>query len=87
MRLYVCYGTFTHHDHSCGRAYEALKAAGHEPDVTRVFGCYGTDPIFPGRRRVKRMTGSYKVPVLELDDGTLITDSRRIAAWAESHPS
>src|SRR5207244_1178982 len=30
------------------------------------------DPLFAGRRRVKRLTGSYKVPTLVLDDGTVI---------------
>ena len=66
MKLYVCYGTFAvPSSHACHRAHEALLAAGHEPDVVRTFGCYRTDPVWPGRRRIKEMTGNYKVPVLE----------------------
>jgi glutathione S-transferase len=87
MRLYVCYGTFAPQGHPCGKAYAALTAAGHDPEVVRTFGCYRTDPLFPGRRKVKRMTGNYKVPTLELDDGTVIDDSSNIIAWAESHPA
>jgi len=83
MELYVCWGTFqTKKGHPCGDAYEALTAAGHAPEVTRTFGCYRTDPLFPGRRAIKRMTGSYKVPTLVLDDGTVIDGTARIIDWA-----
>jgi glutathione S-transferase len=86
MLLYVCYGTFGIPDsHACHRAYEALKAAGHEPGVKRTFGCYGTDPLMPGRRKVKELTGNYKVPTLVLDDGTLIDGSDAIVEWAQAH--
>ena len=87
MKLFVCWGTFRHNEHPCGKAHAALRAAGHEPEVVRTFGCYRTDPIFPGRRQVRRMTGSYQVPVLVLDDGTLVEDSANIVAWAEANPA
>ena len=87
MKLYVCYGTFSPGRHACANAYEALTAAGHKPEVVRTYGCYGTDPLFSGRRKVKRMTGSYKVPTLELDDGTVIDDSQTIVAWAAANPA
>lgn len=32
------------------------------------------------------MTGSHNVPVLVLDDGTAISGSGKIAAWAREHP-
>jgi Glutathione S-transferase, N-terminal domain len=88
MRLYVCYGTFgSGGHHPCATAHEALAAAGHEPEVVRTYGCYGTDRLFSGRRKIKRMTGNYKVPTLELDDGTVIDDSHNIVDWAAANPA
>jgi hypothetical protein len=88
MRLYVCYGTFgPAARHPCARAYEALKAAGHTPEVVRTGGCYGTDRLFPRRREIKRLTGSYKVPTLVLDDGTVVDVSDNIVAWAGENPA
>ena len=50
--------------------------AGHDPEVRYAFGWRVLPDIpfnlTPGRRRVKRLTGSTDVPVLELDDGTAI---------------
>jgi hypothetical protein len=87
VRLYVCYGTFgTAERHACARAYGALEAAGHAPEVVKTYGCYGTDRLFKGRRHIHRLTGTYKVPTLVLDDGTVIDDSTNIAAWARANP-
>jgi hypothetical protein len=33
------------------------------------------------------MTGNYWVPVLVLDDGTVIQGSKRIIAWARANPA
>jgi Glutathione S-transferase, N-terminal domain len=86
MRLYVCYGTFGPPDgHPCAKAHRALIDAGYRPEVIRTFGCFRTDPLFGGRREVKRMTGSYKVPVLVLDDGTIVAESGHIAEWAQAN--
>jgi hypothetical protein len=88
MQLYVCYGTFkAHHDHPCRTAHQALTAAGHRPKVVRTGGCYGSDPLWPRRRKVRRLTGNYKVPTLCLDDGTIIDGSENIVAWATEQPS
>jgi hypothetical protein len=88
MKLYVCYGgTFRPDRHPCGNAYEALAAAGHQPEVVRTHGCFGTDPLFSGRREVKRLTGNYKVPTLILDDGTIVDNSKNIIAWAKANPA
>jgi hypothetical protein len=85
MKLYVCWGTFqTKKGHPCGLAHRALIEAGHSPDVVRAGGCYGTDPVFPKRREVKRLTGNYKVPTLVLDDGTVVDGSERIIRWAQT---
>jgi len=87
MRLYVCWGTFSRDGrHPCGNAYEALVEAGHDPEVSRTYGCFSTDPLFAGRRKVKRMTGNYKVPTLELEDGTLVDGSKAIIEWARTNP-
>jgi hypothetical protein len=66
----------------------ALKEAGHDPVVERVYGL-GPPPfnLTPGRRKIKEMTGQTWVPVLETDDGELIQDSKRIIAWAQDHPA
>ncbi|HEX6457593.1 MAG TPA: glutathione S-transferase N-terminal domain-containing protein [Thermoleophilaceae bacterium] len=86
MKLYVCYGTFGPPDrHPCAKAHRALREAGHEFEVVRTFGCYGTDRLFRGRREVKELSGSYKVPTLVLDDGSIIDGSAAIAQWARAH--
>src|SRR6266487_3015097 len=88
MELYVCYGTFGPAErHACARAYRALAAAGHQPKVVRTYGCYGTDRFFRGRRAIKRLTSSYKVPTLMLDDGSVVDESQNIVAWAEANPA
>jgi hypothetical protein len=92
MKLYVCYGTFRSPrpgGHPCGNAYRALKDAGHDPEVVRT---YGLGPLpdainSPGRRRIKKMTGSSWVPVLETDDGEVVQDSEKIIEWAQQHPA
>ena len=94
MKLYVCYGTFTTTPrpggHPCGNAYEALKAAGYDPEVKRVYGLGGIGPLgdwTPGRREVKKLTGKAWVPVLVTDDGTVIGDSHEIIDWAAANPA
>ena len=91
MKLYVCWGTFPSPrpgGHPCANAYYALKDAGHEFDIEKVHGI-GIGPIkvtgTPGRKNVKELTGQSVVPVLELDDGQTIYDSKKIIAWAEAN--
>jgi glutathione S-transferase len=55
--------------------------------VVRTYGCYGTDRFFSGRRMIKDLTGSFKVPTLILDDGTIVDESRAIVEWAEANPA
>jgi hypothetical protein len=93
MKLYVCYGTWRKagpRTHPCGLACEALKDAGHDPDVIRSYGLGLLPGIFnftPGRREVKRLTGKYWVPVLVTDDGTVVKGSKWIKEWAQVHPA
>jgi hypothetical protein len=94
MRLYVCWGTFPTPrpgGHPCANAYHALREAGHDPEVVRSYGL-GLLPDAlanrtAGRRAALRLTGKSTVPVLELDDGTAVADSKRIVEWARAHPA
>ena len=86
MDLYVCYGTYGPGPrHPCAKAHRALAAAGHRPTVVKTYGCYGTDRLFSGRRKIKDLTGNSKVPTLILDDGTIIDGSENIVAWAAAN--
>ena len=92
MKLYVCYGTWKPAPrpggHPCGRAFHALRDAGHEPELVRTYGLgvLGEAGNFTsGRQEVKRLTGNYWVPVLVTDDGTVIQGSREIEDWARTH--
>jgi hypothetical protein len=94
VKLYVCYGTFTRTPraggHPCGNAHEALREAGHDPEVIRSYGLGMLPSMFNhtrGRREVKELTGSYSVPVLVTDDGEVVQDSRKIVDWAKAHPA
>lgn len=87
MKLYVCYGTFPTPrpgGHPCGNAHKALRQAGHDPKVVKTYG-FGALPDAlngPRRKHVKKISGNSWVPVLELDDGTVISGSKEIMAWA-----
>jgi glutathione S-transferase len=94
MKLYICWGTFQTPrpgGHPCANAYEALKEAGHDPEVVKVHGL-GIGPGFlqwttDGRREVEELSGQKKVPVLVTDAGEVVADSARIAEWAQAHPA
>jgi Glutathione S-transferase, N-terminal domain len=94
MKLYICWGTFQTvrpGGHPCHNAYKALRAAGHDPELVKVHGL-GIGPrmfqvVTDGRREVEQIAGTTTVPVLVTDDGEVITESRRIAEWAEAHPA
>jgi hypothetical protein len=93
MKLYICWGTFQTirpGGHPCANAYNALRDAGHDPELIKVHGL-GVGPGFlqwktEGRKEVERLTGQTAVPVLVTDD-EVIADSKRIIAWAEEHPA
>ena len=98
MKLYVCWGQFPvpwprrsaswrPGAHPCKRAHDALKEAGYSPKVIRTYGFASLPDVTSGRREVKRLTGQSFVPVLVLDTGEVIADSKNIAAWAHEHPA
>jgi hypothetical protein len=89
MKLYVCWGTFQTPrpgGHPCHNAYDALKEAGWDPEVQRVYG-WGLlgDALNPTRRVVRDLTGNNGVPLLQTDDGDLVQDSKRIIEWARAN--
>jgi hypothetical protein len=92
VKLYVCWGTFPTPrpgGHPCANAYEALKEAGHDPEVIKVRGL-GVGPLkwmTEGRKVVQELTGQPAVPVLLTDEREAIADSKRIVEWAEQHPA
>jgi hypothetical protein len=93
MRLYICYGTFQTPrpgGHPCANAHDALLEAGHKPEVVKSYGLAPLPDFLNntrGRRRARELTGKSTVPVLELDDGTGIADSKQIIAWAKANPA
>ena len=72
--------------HACKRAQRALRSAGHDFDKVVaargvLFGLFTT-----GRRpKLKRLSGQERLPVLRLPDGTTISGSADIIAWANEH--
>lgn len=95
MKLYVCYGTWKPAPrpggHPCGKAYHALKDAGHDPEVIKSYGL-GMLPETPfnrtsGRQEVKKLTGNTWVPALVTDDGEVIQESKKIIDWAKRNPA
>jgi hypothetical protein len=93
MKLYICWGTFGSPrpgGHPCKNAHDALKEAGHDPEVVKSYGL-GLLPDFmnptSGRKEVKRLTGKTWVPVLVTDDDEVIQGSKEIAAWAKENPA
>lgn len=89
MELFVCWGLFRtpRPGHPCRNAYDALKEAGHEPEIVRSRG-WGLLPAWlnrtSGRRRVRALTGQDWVPVL-VADGDVVSGSKAIVAWAAAH--
>lgn len=93
MKLYICYGLFPSPrpgGHPCKNVHDALKEAGHDPEVVKTYGL-GLLPdsvnAKTGRGEVIAKTGQKWVPVLELDDGTTIHPSQKIIEWAKANPA
>lgn len=94
MKLYVCWGTFPTPrpgGHPCRNAHQALTAAGHDPEVVKAYGL-GILPDTPfnqtaGRKRAKELTGDSWVPMLELEDGSVVSGSKAIVDWAAKNPA
>ena len=93
MKLYVC-GQGTKGPglmHPCAKSGNALDRAGYEYETVKV-GTYRLMPWTWGnrdeeRKEVKELSGTNEVPILVLDDGTVISDSSKIARWAKENPA
>lgn len=96
MKLSVCRGTFPDpwprrsgswrpDAHPCKKAYDALKEAGHSPNVVKAYGFAPLPYVTSGRKEVKRLTDESFVPVLVLDNGEVIKESKSIIAWAQAN--
>jgi glutathione S-transferase len=82
-KLYVCHGDEGGPKiHPCRRVQEALHAAGIEYD--KELAAHGSPIPFlrkGSREELREETGSTKLPVLKLADGTVLTHSRAILSW------
>jgi hypothetical protein len=93
VKLYVCWGTFKAPrpgGHPCANAYEALRRAGHEPELVKSYGLALLPGVLNrtrGRREVRELTGSRWVPTLLLDDGAVVDGSQAIVDWAAANPA
>ena len=77
--------------HPCGKAGDALDAAGHSYELKTVGGYRLMPWTWPSRSRdraeIKKISGQENVPVLVLDDGKVISGSGAIAGWAQANPA
>jgi glutathione S-transferase len=76
--------------HFCGRAGDALDAAGHTYEIKPVKGYRLAFWTWANRSKdreeVRRLSGTNEVPILVLDDGQVISGSGDIVRWAKEHP-
>ncbi len=82
--LYVCHGDEGGPKiHPCRRVQEAMRETG--VDYDKVIAGHGNPIPFlrkGSREELEQATGSDKLPALKLSDGTVLTHSRQIIAWA-----
>jgi glutathione S-transferase len=75
--------------HPCGRAAKALDDAGLEYELRKVDG--GTFKLWTlpkraqDRAEIERLSGQRAVPILVLDDDSVITGSGAIVDWARDN--
>lgn len=93
MRLYTCPAQKRGASapvvkHPCGVAAKALDEAGWEYDLEVVGGFKALGFTRRGRRdEIRALTGQEDVPVLVLDDDSVVTGTQAIVAWAREHPA
>ena len=85
--LYTCpFGTIGAPLHPCGKAAKALEEAGVRYETRQVKGGSLMPWTWPTRERdraeIERLSGQRWVPILVLDDGTVIAGSASIVRWA-----
>jgi hypothetical protein len=73
--------------HACKRAQRALRAAGHDFDKVVADRGIPFGLFTQGRRpELKELSGQEQLPVLKLADGSTISGSNQIVAWARNTP-
>jgi hypothetical protein len=78
VKLHRCSGTFIKGPHPCWVAQKALDEAGIQYELV-------THAMLRLRRRdVEELSGARKLPLVELEDGTLVRESKVIAERARS---
>ena len=97
MVLYTCFlgtsfgGVPGPLGHPCGKAAKALDDAGHVYETRTVKGGTGMPWTWPSRARdraeIERLSGQRSVPILVLDDDSVVAGSGRIATWARANPA
>ena len=84
--LYVCTGDDQGpRIHPCRRVQEALRDA--RVDVDKVLAGPGNPIPFlrkGSREQLRAATGETKLPALKLVDGTVLSSSKAIVAWARA---
>jgi glutathione S-transferase len=87
-KLYVCHGDDAGPKmHPCRRVQEAMRDAGIEFD--KEIAAHGSPIPFlrkGSREALERETGSTKLPVLKLPDGSVLAHSRAILSWVKQQP-
>jgi glutathione S-transferase len=89
LTLYVCHiDEGGPRPHACRRSQEALRAGEHRYEKV-IFGRGRPFGLFTKGRRpeLKKLSGQEQLPVLQLEDGTTISGSSRIIAWAKENPA
>ena len=83
--LYVCHGDDGGpRMHPCRRVQAALRAA--DIEYEKVVAAHGSPIPFlrkGSREELHEATGTRKLPVLKLADGTVIANSRAILSWVD----
>jgi glutathione S-transferase len=81
--LFVCHGDDGGpRVHPCRRVQEAMRAA--DIDYDKVIAAHGSPVPFlrkGSREELRAATGTTKLPVLRLPDGSVIIHSRAILSW------
>jgi len=78
IKLHRCKGTLIKGPHPCWRAQKALDEAGVEYELVKHALLHG------GRKDVEELSGKRWLPLLEFEDGTLMHESKEIAAAAHA---
>lgn len=73
--------------HPCAKAIKALDEAGHDYELKTVDGLKSLPWTLKKRDEIERLSGQKLVPILVLDDGSVINGSGNIVDWAKANGS